>query len=81
MRKPVYAICEPQRRRSACTSAQSDLHLCFRCLDNMITKVAVCMKARLMSASVAEQTSLSLTWSEIPKNRFSHDVVQMMMGV
>ena len=28
MRKPVLAICEQQRRRSACASAQSDPHLC-----------------------------------------------------
>ena len=28
MRKPDYGICEHQRRRSACTSAQSDQHLC-----------------------------------------------------
>ena len=28
MRKHVYAVCEQQRRRSACTSAQSDQHLC-----------------------------------------------------
>ena len=28
MRKPVYAICEQQRHRSACTSAQSDQQLC-----------------------------------------------------
>ena len=27
MRKPVYATCEQQRRRSACSSAQSDQHL------------------------------------------------------
>ena len=27
-RKPVFAICEQQRHRSACTSAQSDQHLC-----------------------------------------------------
>ena len=27
MRKPVYAICEQQRRRSACASAQSDQRL------------------------------------------------------
>ena len=29
MRKPVFAICEQQRRRSACASAQSDQRLCF----------------------------------------------------
>ena len=28
MRKPVFAICEQQRCRSACASAQSDQHLC-----------------------------------------------------
>ena len=28
MRKPVYAICEQQRRRSACAFAQSDQCLC-----------------------------------------------------
>ena len=28
MRKPVYAICEQQRRRSTCASAQSDQCLC-----------------------------------------------------
>ena len=28
IRKPVFALCEQQRRRSACTSAQSDQHLC-----------------------------------------------------
>ena len=27
-RKPVIALCEQQRRRSACASAQSDQHLC-----------------------------------------------------
>ena len=29
MRKPVYAKCEQQRRRSACAPAQSDQRLCF----------------------------------------------------
>ena len=28
MRKPVYAICEQHRCRSACAFAQSDRHLC-----------------------------------------------------
>ena len=28
MRKPVFAICEQQRRRSACASAQSDQPFC-----------------------------------------------------
>ena len=28
MRKPVFALCEQQRLRSACASAKSDQHLC-----------------------------------------------------
>ena len=28
-RKPDFAACEQQRRRQACTSAQSDQHLCY----------------------------------------------------
>ena len=28
MRKTVFALCEQQRRSSACASAQSDQHLC-----------------------------------------------------
>ena len=28
MRKPVFAKCEQQRHRSACSSVQSDQHLC-----------------------------------------------------
>ena len=32
MRKPVFAICEQQRRRSACASAQSDQRLCYSLL-------------------------------------------------
>ena len=29
IRKPVYAMCKQQRRRSTCASVQSDQHLCF----------------------------------------------------
>ena len=40
MRKPVFAVCEQQRRRSACASVQSDQHLCFCCLDSIIPILA-----------------------------------------
>ena len=36
MRKRVFAICEQQRRRSACAPTQSDQHLCFRYVDSII---------------------------------------------
>ena len=33
-----------------------------------------------MLAPVAEQVSLSLTWSETPEDTFSHDEAQMIFG-
>ena len=70
MRKPVYAICEQQMCRSACASAQSDQHLCFRCLDSIISLVSILAISCLKLASVAEQAGLSVTWSETPKTDF-----------
>ena len=65
-----YVICEQQRRRSACASAQSDQRLCFRCIDSVISLVSVPRISNLMLASVAEQAGFSLTWSETPEDRF-----------
>ena len=44
-----------------------------RCLDSVMSLVSVTKIASLMLASVAEQTSLSLTWSETPEDMFIHD--------
>ena len=63
MRKPVYAICEQQRCRSACTSAQSDQRLCYS-LPSVIPPFSISEISSLQLASVAEQASLSLTWSQ-----------------
>ena len=63
MRKPVYAICEQQRRRLAFASAQSDQRLCFRCLDSIMSLVSIVIITYLHLATVAEQASLSRTWS------------------
>ena len=73
MRKPVHAICEEQRRRSACASAQPDQRLCFRCLDGIIPLVSISEISSLYLASVAAQAGLSVTWSENPEDRFSRD--------
>ena len=62
------AICEQQRRRSACASAQQSAHPCsligpfvVRCLD-----IHILAKFNLSRLSVAEQGGLSLTWSQTP---------------
>ena len=39
--------------------------------------VSVAKISSLMLASVVEQASLSLTWSEIPEDTFSHDEAQL----
>ena len=70
MRKPVYAICEQQRRRSACASAQSDQRFVVRYLDSILSLLATAEISRLWLASVAEQACLSLTWSQTPKTGF-----------
>ena len=47
MRKPVYAMCEQQKRRSACASMQSDQRLVVRCLDSILPLVSVSRLASL----------------------------------
>ena len=44
-----------------------------RCLDSTISLDSIAEISRLLLASVAQQASLSLTWSETPEDTFSHD--------
>ena len=44
-----------------------------RCLDSVMSLVSVTKISSIMLASVAEQASMSLIWSETPKDTFSHD--------
>ena len=48
------------------------------CLDSIISLVSIFAISLRSLASVAEQASLSLTWSENAEDRFSHDLAQMM---
>ena len=48
-----------------------------RCLDSVMSLVFVTKMSSLMLASVSEQATLSLTWSETPDDTFSHDKAQM----
>ena len=47
------------------------------CLDSVMSLIS-----SLMLASVAEQATLSLTWSETPEDTFSHDeaILLLMTG-
>ena len=66
MRKPVIAICEQQRCRSACTSTQSDQPLCCSLLS-IIPLVSISKISRLRLVSVAD-----------PEDRFSRDEAQLV---
>ena len=49
-----------------------------RCLDSVMSLVSVTKIICLMLASVAEQASLSLTWSKTPEDMFSRDEARML---
>ena len=49
------------------------------CLDSVMSLVSVTKISSLMLASVAEQASLSLTWSETPEDTISHDEAHMLI--
>ena len=48
-----------------------------RCLYSVMSLVSVTKISSLMLASVAEQASLSLIWSETPKDTFFHDAARI----
>ena len=52
-----------------------------RCLDSVMSLVSVTKISSLMLASVAEQASLILTWSETPENTFSHNEGHFLLNI
>ena len=50
-----------------------------RCLDSIISILAISKVSRLELISVAEQAGLCLIWSQTPKDRFSHDEPHTVM--
>ena len=69
MTKPAFAICEQQRHRSACASAQSDHRLCCLLLRKYISCFFMC-NFKTLAVSEAEQAGLNLTWAQTPKTGF-----------
>ena len=67
-----YDISEQQKRRSDCES------FFVRCLDTIISLDYIAEISRLYLASVAEQASLSLTWSQTPEDTFSRDEAHIL---
>ena len=48
-----------------------------RCLDSIIPLVSIHKISSLYLPCVAAQACLSLTWSQTPEGRFSHDMAHM----
>ena len=78
MRKPVIAICEQQRRRSACASAQSDQRLCY----SLLRKFNICsfyrqnLKSRISLYCWADQFESYMVANL--EDKISRDVVHML---
>ena len=61
---------------------RSLISACFvHCLDSVMSLVSVTKISSLMLVTVAEQASLSLTWSETPEDTFSHDEAHVFLNV
>ena len=49
--------------------------IAVRCLNSMICMLAISKVSRFELASVDEQVGLNLTWSKIPEDMFSRDLI------
>ena len=67
-----YVICE-QHPRSLISA------FIVRCLNSVMYLVSVTKISSIMLTSVAEQASMSLTWSKTPEDTFSHDEAQLFL--
>ena len=70
MRKHVFAICETTKTQISLRIHGLISVFVVRCLDSIIPLVFIHEISSLYLASVAEQTGLSLTWSQAPKTGF-----------
>ena len=78
MIKPVHATCENEGADQSAHSRSLISAFVFRCLDSITPTLASAKIPRIYLASLAEQADLRLTWSEIPEDRFSRDMAQMV---
>ena len=67
MRKPVFAICAQQRRRSACAFAQSDKRICYLLSKQYNTSSFYFRNFKSLPSFCG---CLSLPWSQTPKTDF-----------
>ena len=81
MRKPVFAICEQQRRRSACTSMQSDQHLYYLLHRWKKTSSTYIQNFKSLASLCGRAGEFESYLVGNPEDRFSHDVAHIRKGV
>ena len=77
MRKPVYAICEQQRRRSACPSTQSDQRLCFSLPGQYDISTCYSRNFKTLASLYSWAGWFESYLFEHPEDRFSRDEAQL----
>ena len=79
MTKPVFAICEQQRRRSAYASAQSDQHLCCSLPGGYNTSIFYIQNFKPLPSFFGCSGRFVSYLVAIPEDRFSRDEAQFML--
>ena len=69
-RKLAFGACKEQRRRPACTSAQSGQCLWYSLIEKYHSKLATSEISIFLLVSVAEHFGLCMSWSETLKTGF-----------
>ena len=77
MRKPVFALCKQQRRRSACASAQSDWHLCCSLLKEYNICSCYVLNFQTLASLCGCPGRVESYLVVNPEDRFSGDEAQM----
>ena len=81
MRKPVYAICEQQRRRSACASGQFDQHLCCSLPRKYNISSFYIRNCKLQTSFCGCAGRFESYLVENLEDRFSHDEAQLVVSL
>ena len=79
-RKPVFGVCEQQRYRPDCASAQPDQRLYYSLSGSIISRLTKGKLSRFQLVSVAEQDGLNLILPQTPEDSFSHVEAQYYYG-
>ena len=72
-----YAICEQQRRRSACASAQSDQRLCCSLPRQNDTSSLYIRNFKILAGLCSRAGQFVSCLVGDPEDRFSHGVAQL----